>query len=59
MKHGGGQKLKDRIYSEQGLLSLQCGMEPPESGGWYNKKLTRIEELNAQICAFGDWVAEF
>ena len=61
MKHGGGQKFKDRIYSEQGLLSLQCGMEPPESGGWYNKKHTRIEELkgtNMRIWGLGGRILE-
>ena len=45
MQHGGGQRLKDRIYDEQGLVSLQCGLVPPESGGWFNKPYVRIEEL--------------
>lgn len=46
MQHGGGQQLKDRIYAEHGLVSLECGAIPPESGGWFNKRYTRVEELN-------------
>ena len=56
MQHGGGQRLKDRIYEEQGLVSLQCGLVPPESGGWFNKPFVRIEELKGtkmRIWGFG------
>ncbi len=56
MQHGGGQRLKDRIYDEQGLVSLQCGLVPPESGGWFNKPYVRIEELKGtkmRIWGFG------
>jgi len=45
MQHGGGQQLKDRIYGEHGLISLECGVEPPESGGWFNKRHEKVEDL--------------
>ena len=56
MQHGGGEKLKNRIYNKIGLISLQCGTEPPESGGWFNKRHKRIEDLNGEkmrIWGFG------
>ena len=46
MQHGGGQQLKDRIYADNGLVSLQCGMEPAEVGGWFNKRYTRVVDLS-------------
>ena len=45
MQHGGGQQLKDRIYGEHGLISLECGVEPPESGGWFNERHEKVEDL--------------
>ena len=46
MRHGGGQQLKDRIYAEHGMISLQCGMEAAETGGWGSKRHTRVEDLS-------------
>ena len=45
MQYGGGQQLKDRIYGERGLISLECGVEPPESGGWFNERHEKVEDL--------------
>ena len=45
MQYGGGQQLKDRIYGERGLISLECGVEPPESGGWFNERHKKVEDL--------------
>jgi len=61
MRHGGGQQLKDRIYAEHGLISLQCGLIPPESGGWFSKRYTRVEELKGiriRILGLGGKVLE-
>jgi TRAP-type mannitol/chloroaromatic compound transport system substrate-binding protein len=45
LRYGGGQELKDRIYGDHGLISLQCLITAPETAGWFRTKVTRVEEL--------------
>jgi len=45
MQNGGGQIIKDRIYKENGLHSIECMSFPPESGGWFKKRLKNLEDL--------------
>ena len=45
LRYGGGQELKDRIYGENDMISLQCLIIAPETSGWFRKKYTRVEEL--------------
>ena len=45
MLYGGGQQLKDRIYEDNGLISLECGIETAEVGGWFKKRYTRVADL--------------
>ena len=52
MRFGGGQKLKDRIYGNMGLYSFDCFMSPPESGGWFKKKVESINQLKGEKIRF-------
>ena len=52
MQFGGGQKLKDRIYGNMGLYSFDCFMSPPESGGWFKKKVESINQLKGEKIRF-------
>ena len=37
--------MKDRIYADNGLISLECGIETAEVGGWFKKRYTRVADL--------------
>ena len=39
MAYGGGQIIKDRIYKNNGLHAIDCMVIPPETGGWFKKKI--------------------
>jgi TRAP-type mannitol/chloroaromatic compound transport system substrate-binding protein len=52
LRYGGGQVLKDRIYGENGLFSLQCLIIAPETSGWFRKKYTRVEQLKGMKMRF-------
>ena len=45
LRYGGGQELKDRIYGDHNLISLQCLIIAPETSGWFRQRITRVEEL--------------
>ena len=44
-KHGGGQQLADEIYGRDNIHMIPCGILPPESGGWFRKEITSLEDL--------------
>ena len=61
MNHGGGQELKDEIYTKKGLKALNCGLATSESGGWFKKRYDSVEEfkgLNMRILGLGSKVLE-
>ena len=45
MQHGGGQAIKDKIYKQNGLYSIDCMSVPPESGGWFKKRMKSLKDL--------------
>ena len=56
MRYGGGQELKNRIYSDLGIITIDCFMFAPETAGWFKSKFNRIEELkgkNIRIAGIG------
>ena len=38
MRYGGGQELKNRIYSDLGIITINCFMFAPETAGWFKRK---------------------
>ena len=45
MQYGGGQAIKDKIYKQNGLHSIDCMTFPPESGGWFKKRIKSLQDL--------------
>ncbi len=43
---GGGMEELENIYHDRALHVLPCGLLSAESGGWFRKKLSSIENLN-------------
>jgi TRAP-type mannitol/chloroaromatic compound transport system substrate-binding protein len=43
---GGGQALWDELYAPFNLLPFMCGNTGVQSGGWFNKEINKIEDLN-------------
>jgi TRAP-type mannitol/chloroaromatic compound transport system substrate-binding protein len=52
MEYGGGQQLKDRIYGEYGLMSLNCLLTAPETAGWFRRKVNSVDELRGMKIRF-------
>ena len=52
LRYGGGQVLKDRIYGDHGMISLQCLIIAPETSGWFRKRYSRVEELKGMKMRF-------
>ena len=45
MRYGGGQKLKNTIYHDKGIITIDCWSLSAETAGWYKKSFKSIEEL--------------
>ncbi len=45
LNYGGGDKIYDRIYAENGLYGLHCAAIAPETSGWFRKRYNSISEL--------------
>ncbi|MFY0651434.1 MAG: TRAP transporter substrate-binding protein DctP [Cyclobacteriaceae bacterium] len=43
---GGGNKLWDEVYAPFDLFSLPGGNTGVQAGGWYNKEINTVEDLN-------------
>lgn len=43
---GGGQELWDEIYGEHGLKAWPAGNTGTQMGGWFNKEITGVEDLD-------------
>ena len=44
-KFGGGDELKNEIYSEHSLYSLDCNSIGPETSGWFRQPVESLESL--------------
>jgi TRAP-type mannitol/chloroaromatic compound transport system substrate-binding protein len=45
MKYGGGQKLWDELYEGFGLKGFHGGSTGVQMGGWYNKEIKSLQDL--------------
>ncbi|MFU1478488.1 TRAP transporter substrate-binding protein [Roseovarius sp. C7] len=46
VKFGGGQDLWDKLSGEFGLKGLACGNTGSQAGGWFNKEINSVDDLN-------------
>ena len=56
MNFGGGQELKNEIYSKRGIKALGCGFTATESGGWFKnhyKSVGELKGINMRIYGLG------
>ncbi|MGH6896269.1 MAG: TRAP transporter substrate-binding protein [Geminicoccaceae bacterium] len=44
-RHGGGDELKNQIYGEHNLYSLDCTAIGPETSGWFREPVESLEDL--------------
>ena len=61
MAYGGGQIIKDRIYKNNGLHAIDCMVIPPETGGWFKKKINNTKDLkniNMRIFGYGSKIMQ-
>ena len=43
--YGGGLKLWQEVYAEHGLVPFLAGSSGPQMGGWFNKEINSIDDL--------------
>lgn len=46
MAYGGGQELWDEMYGEYGLKGFPAGNTGTQMGGWFNKEINGVDDLN-------------
>ena len=44
--YGGGQALWDELYAPFGLMGMPAGNTGVQMGGWFNKEINSLEDLN-------------
>jgi TRAP-type mannitol/chloroaromatic compound transport system substrate-binding protein len=42
---GGGNKLRDDLYAEHGMVAVDCFCIGPETSGWFRQEVKSLEEL--------------
>jgi TRAP-type mannitol/chloroaromatic compound transport system substrate-binding protein len=42
---GGGNKLRDEIYAQHGMVAFDCFCIGPETSGWFRKEIKSLEEM--------------
>ncbi|MBK8454064.1 MAG: TRAP transporter substrate-binding protein [Thiofilum sp.] len=56
LKWGGGQAIWDEIYAQRKLKPLYCGNSNVQAGGWFKKRIDKLEDLkglNMRIAGLG------
>ena len=43
--YGGGQELINRLYADFGIISFAAGNTGVQMGGWFRRKINRVEDL--------------
>lgn len=43
---GGGKALAEEVYGKRNVMPLLCGINGPETAGWFRKEINRIEDLD-------------
>jgi TRAP-type mannitol/chloroaromatic compound transport system substrate-binding protein len=44
-RHGGGDKLRDDIYAEHGLIAIDMFAIGPETSGWFKAEIKSLDQL--------------
>lgn len=44
--NGGGLELWQELYARHNVVPIPCGIQPPESSGWFRSEITGVEDLN-------------
>ncbi len=52
MMRGGGIQLAEELYARDNIKYLFCGMIPPETSGWFRKKITSLDQLKGMKMRF-------
>lgn len=42
----GGKNLAEEIYGKRNVVPILCGINGPETAGWFRKEITKLEDLN-------------
>lgn len=45
LAYGGGQELMDGTFARFNIKPIVCTVLPPESGGWFRREITTVEDL--------------
>lgn len=56
MFHGGGMEIIQKAYDPHGVKIIPCHLVVPEAGGWFNKEINSVEDLqglNMRIAGLG------
>jgi len=56
--NGGGLDVWREIYATQGVVTVPCGLMEPEAGGWYNKPLDSVEDIQGLKIRFAGLAGE-
>ena len=51
-RNGGGDKLRDEIYKEHGLISIDCFAIGPETSGWFKNEIKSLDQLKGMKMRF-------
>ena len=51
-RHGGGDKVRNEIYGEHGLMAIDCFAIGPETSGWFKNRVTSLDQLKGMKMRF-------
>jgi TRAP-type mannitol/chloroaromatic compound transport system substrate-binding protein len=49
---GGGDKIRNEMYAEHGLIAFNCFAIGPETSGWFKKEVTSLDQLKGMKMRF-------
>lgn len=53
LKYGGGLALANELYGKYNVMYLPAGNTGPQTGGWFNKEINKIDDLNGMKIRIG------
>lgn len=56
--NGGGLDIWRELYATQGVVTIPCGLMEPEAGGWYNRPIDSVEDVNGLRIRFAGLAGE-
>ncbi len=51
-RDGGGDKLRNEIYAEHGLIAIDCFAIGPETSGWFKNEIKSLDQLKGMKMRF-------